>query len=86
MVCCTFNHEYDIFHQLAKKNLKHILDQILSYLDTDTLTSVEMVSPLWSNVVNCSNVAYRLKVIKIRSLYQYNTYFHVTRSKVYSNG
>ena len=86
MVSCTFNHEYDIFHQLAKKNLKHILDQILSYLDTETLTSVEMVSPLWSNVVNGSNVAYRSKVITTRSLCCYQVYFHITRSEVYSNG
>ena len=63
MVGITFNHEDDIFHQLAKKNLQHIVDHILSYLDIESLTSVEMVSPLWSNVVIVSNVAYRAKVI-----------------------
>ena len=46
MVGITFNHEDDIFHQLAKKNLQHIVDHILSYLDIESLTSVEMVSPL----------------------------------------
>ena len=53
----------DIVHMLADRDLRHVLEQIFSYLDAQSLMSVEMVSPTWANVVNTSNVAYRLKVV-----------------------
>ena len=52
----------DIVHKLADRDLRHVLDLIFSYLDVESLMSVGQVSPTWANVVNTSNVAYRLNV------------------------
>ena len=56
------NHSKDIVHQLASRDLGHILDLIFSFLDLETLVTVELVSPLWSRLVSTSNVVHRTKV------------------------
>ena len=42
------NHSDDIIHQLASRDLRHVLDLIFSFLDSETLAALELVSPLWS--------------------------------------
>ena len=56
------NHSKDIVHQLASRDLRHVLDLIFSFLDLETLVTAELVSPLWSRLVNTSNVVHRTKV------------------------
>ena len=52
----------DLIQGLARLDMRHILDHILSYLDMETLSTVEKVSPLWAWVVQSSNSVYRQKV------------------------
>ena len=56
------NHSEDIVHQLAARDLRHVLDQIFSFLDLDSLVTAELVSPLWSRLVNSSSAAQKTKV------------------------
>ena len=56
------NHSEDIVHRLAAKDLRHVLDLIFSFLDLETLVTAGLVSPLWSRLVNASNVVHRTKV------------------------
>ena len=56
------NHSEDIVHRLAAKDLRHVLDLIFSFLDLEALVTAELVSPLWSRLVNTSNVVHRTKV------------------------
>ena len=56
------NHSEDIVHRLAAKDLRHVLDLIFSFLDLEALVTTELVSPLWSRLVNTSNVVHRTKV------------------------
>ena len=56
------NHSADIVHQLAARDLGHVLDLIFSFLDLETLVRAELVSPLWFRLVNTSNVVHRTKV------------------------
>ena len=56
------NHSEDLVHQLAARDLSHVLDLIFSFLDIEDLVTVELVSPLWSRLVNSSNVVHRAKV------------------------
>ena len=58
------NHSEDLVHQLAARDLRLVLDLIFSFLDIEDLVTVELVSPLWSRVVNSSNVVHRTKVCK----------------------
>ena len=58
------NHSEDLVHQLAARDLRHVLDLIFSFLDIEDLVTVELVSPLWSRVMNSSNVVHRTKVCK----------------------
>lgn len=57
------SHHPDILHHLHLLDLKHVLEIILSYLDLETLSAVEMVSPLWGWLVHSSNTIYRNKVV-----------------------
>ena len=56
------NERQDLLQGLARLDLRHILDHILSYLDMETISRVEKVSPLWAWVVQSSNSVYRQKV------------------------
>jgi|ERR1719397_1387543 len=60
----------DIIQQLFLLDLRHILDNVLSYLDMETLSNVEMVSPLWAWLVHSSNYIYRRKVNCVLKLLQ----------------
>ena len=56
------NTNQDILQQLVLRDLTHVLNSILSYLDMETLCAVEMVSPEWSMMVHSSSSVYRRKV------------------------
>ena len=53
----------DILYQLVLRDLKHVLDLLFSYLDLETLSAVEKVSPLWAWLVQSSKPVYRRKVL-----------------------
>ena len=52
----------DLLQLLSVRDLRHVVELILSYLDPAALAAAETVSPLWARVVATSAAAYRTKV------------------------
>ena len=52
----------DLLELLTARDLRHVVELILSYLDPAALAAAESVSPLWARVVATSAAAYRTKV------------------------
>ena len=52
----------DLLQLLTARDLRHVVELILSYLDPAALAAAESVSPLWARVVATSAAAYRTKV------------------------
>ena len=68
MGCSKLSGRQDILRKLARMDLRHILDHILSYLDMESINRVEMVSPVWAWVVQTSSSMYKNKVFTSISL------------------
>ena len=49
----------DLLDLLARRDLTHVLERILSWLDRPSLASLARASPAWAAAVRLSRTAYR---------------------------
>ena len=61
------NTNCDIINKLAEMDLKHIIDRILMYLESDSssLENLEAVSGDWARIIYSSRFLYKIKVLFI---------------------